>query len=66
MLKAKFHFGNLAKDMAARTAHLARRSVPRVAAWWQRATRCIGRKAQQQPDGREMTTQRNVENGGLL
>jgi hypothetical protein len=40
--------------------------VPRVAAWWQRATRCIGRKAQQQPDGREMTTQRSVDSGGLL
>ena len=66
MLKAKVYFCNLAKDIAARTAHLARRSVPRVAALWQRATRCIGRKAQQQPDGREMTTQRNVENGGLL
>ena len=66
MLKANFHFGNLAKDMATRTAHLARRSVPRVAAWWQRATRCIGRKAQQQPEGREMKTQRIVEKGGLL
>jgi hypothetical protein len=66
MLKATFHFGDLAKDMAARTAHWARRSVPRVAAWWQRATRCIGRKAQQQPDGREMTAQRRAENGGLL
>jgi hypothetical protein len=66
MLKAKFHFGNLAKDMATRTAHLARRSVPRVAAWWQRATRCIGRKAQQQPDGRELKTQLIAENGGLL
>jgi hypothetical protein len=66
MLKAKFHFGDLAKDIAARTAHLARRSVPQVAAWWQRATRCIGRKAQQQPGGREMTAQRRAENGGLL
>ena len=66
MLKAKFHFGNLAKDMATRTAHLARISVPRVAAWWQRATRCIGRKAQQQPDGRKLKTQLIVENGGLL
>ena len=66
MLKAKLHFGILAKDMATRTAHLARRSVPRVAAWWQRATRCIGRKAQQQPDGRELKTQLMVEKGGLL
>ena len=63
MLKSKFHFGDLAKDIAARTAHLVRRRMPRVAAW---ATRCIGRNEQQQPDGREMTTQRNVENGGLL
>ena len=66
MLKAKIYFGNLAKHIFARAAHLARRSVPRVAAWWQRATRCIGRKAQQQPDGREMTAQRRAENGGLL
>jgi hypothetical protein len=66
MLKGKIHFGNLAKDMATRTAHLARRSVPRVAAWWQRATRSIGRKAQQQPDEREMKTHRSVDSGGLL
>jgi hypothetical protein len=66
MLKAKFHFDILAKDMATRTAHLARRNAPRVAAWWQRATRCIGRKAQQQPYGLEMTAQRGVEKGGLL
>jgi hypothetical protein len=66
ILKAKFHFGNLAKDMARRTEHLARRIVPRVAAMWQRVTRCIGRKAQRQPDEREMTPQRIVDSGGLL
>jgi hypothetical protein len=40
--------------------------VPRVAAWWQRATRCIGRKAQKQREGRELKTQLIVQNGGLL
>jgi hypothetical protein len=63
MLKAKIYFGNLAKHIFARAAHLVRRRMPRVAAW---ATRCIGRQEQQQPSGREMITQRNVEKGSLL
>jgi hypothetical protein len=66
MLKAKFLFGNLAKDIATRTLHLAQRSMPHVSAWLQRATRCICRKAQPPPGGREMTTQRRVDNDNLL
>ena len=58
MLKAKFHFGNLAKDITRRAASVAQGSMPRVAAWLRMATSLT--------DGREMTANRRVDSDGLL
>ena len=67
MLKATFHFGKLAKDIATRAASLAQRSTTRVAAWLQGAKRCICRRAQQPSDGREMKTECRIDSDdGLL
>jgi hypothetical protein len=63
LLKFKFHIGNLVKEIARRAASMARRCVPRAAAWLQRASCC--RRALQPLESHEMKAERTVDGGDL-
>jgi hypothetical protein len=63
---AKFHLGNLAKDIATRTTFVAQRSMPRITAWLQRAASRTCRETRQPTDGHKTTAERRVDSDSLL